>query len=197
MRFFQFLELGLWHIADLNAYDHILFIVVACVMFHIREWKKVLILITAFTLGHSLTLALAVSKWIQIDKDFVELLIPITILLTAIWNILPFGKNQNENKAWFSFNYLIVLFFGLIHGLGFSNYLGMLLGRNESMVAPLLGFNIGVELGQLLIVFIFMLISFVFLELLKVKMKHWTFTVSTFAILVSLYLISQTDFIAQ
>ena len=197
MRFFQFLELGLWHIADLNGYDHILFIIVACVMFHIREWKKILVLITAFTLGHSLTLALAVLKWIQIDTNFVELLIPITILLTAIWNILPFGKKQDENKGWFSFNYLIVLFFGLIHGLGFSNYLGMLLARNESPVIPLLGFNIGVELCQLLIVFIFMLISFVFLELLKVKMKHWTFSVSVFAILVSLYLISQTDFISQ
>lgn len=191
MRFFQFLELGLSHIADLDGYDHILFIIVACAMFHIREWRKVLVLVTAFTLGHSLTLALAVLKWIQVDSDFVELLIPITILLTAVWNLLPFGKKQDENKGWFSFSHLIVLFFGLIHGLGFSNYLGMLLGRNESIVIPLLGFNIGVELGQILIVFVFMLIAFVFLELLKVKMKYWTFAVSTFAILVSLHLIRQ------
>lgn len=196
MRFGQFLELGLKHIADINAYDHILFIIVTCVIFHIRDWRKILILITAFTLGHSLTLALAVTKVVNINKDFIEFLIPLTILATAIWNIFSLRNSSEVSKNGFRLHYIVVLFFGLIHGLGFSNYLGMLLGRNESILTPLLGFNIGVELGQLCIVAVFGLISFLVLEIFKIKLKYWVFAVSILAAFIAIYLMMETDFVA-
>lgn len=198
MGFNQFLELGLEHIADINGYDHILFIVVMCVMYQPKAWKKVLILVTAFTIGHSITLALAALKWIKVDQHFVEFLIPVTILLTAIWNLFPSKSDtENNSKKWFSWNYLIVLFFGLIHGLGFSNYFGMLLGRNADITIPLLGFNIGVEIGQIGIVMVFMLIALVFLNIIKVKFEYWKKAVSLLAIFISIYLISQSDFISE
>lgn len=187
MKFLEFLELGFEHIADWNAYDHILFIVVMCVIYQVKDWRKILILVTAFTVGHSLTLALAISKLVSINKDFVEFLIPLTIILTAIWNMIP-KKENASNKTWLSSNYIMVLFFGLIHGLGFSNYLGMLLGRHESILVPLLGFNVGVELGQICIVGAFMLLSFLCLDVLKLKQKYWIWGISVLAIIVSLKL---------
>ncbi|MGK0389635.1 MAG: hypothetical protein ACI94Y_002379 [Maribacter sp.] len=210
MKFLEFLELGFEHIADWNAYDHILFIVVMCAVYQVKDWRKILILVTAFTIGHSLTLALAISKIVSIDKDLVEFLIPSTIILTAIWNMIPkkeqdlWGFRNPKNlllldemdedsehstsKNWLSSNYIMVLFFGLIHGLGFSNYLGMLLGRNEGIFIPLLGFNVGVELGQICIIAIFMLVSFICLDILKIKQKYWIGMISILAIVVSLKL---------
>ena len=217
MKFLEFLELGFEHIVDWNAYDHILFIVVMCAIYQVKDWRKILVLVTAFTIGHSLTLALAISKIVSINKDLVEFLIPLTIIITAIWNMilappsLPegeefvlssspsgrlggvFRKNKKPSdrvtsKNWLSPNYIMVLFFGLIHGLGFSNYLGMLLGRNEGIFIPLLGFNVGVELGQICIIGIFMLCSFFCLDLLKVKQKYWIGFISILAIVVSLRL---------
>ena len=187
MKFLEFLELGFEHIVDWNAYDHILFIVVMCAVYQVKDWKKILVLVTAFTVGHSLTLALAISKIVSINKDFVEFLIPLTIILTAIWNMIP-KKENTDDKKWFSSNYIMVLFFGLIHGLGFSNYLGMLLGRNEGVFIPLLGFNVGVELGQICIISVFMLLSFLFLDIFKLKQKYWIWMISVLAIVVSLKL---------
>jgi hypothetical protein len=187
MKFLEFLELGFEHIVDWNAYDHILFIVVMCAVYQVKDWRKILILVTAFTVGHSLTLALAISKIVTINKDLVEFLIPLTIILTAIWNMIP-KKESDSNKKGLSSNYIMVLFFGLIHGLGFSNYLGMLLGRNEGIFIPLLGFNVGVELGQICIIGIFMLFSFLCLNILRIKQKYWIWGISILAIMVSLRL---------
>src|SRR5690606_30408879 len=132
------------------------FIIALCAVYLFRDWKKVLILVTAFTIGHSLTLALATTGWIRVNSDVIEFLIPVTIALTAFFNIL---KPKPSKSRGIQTNYVFALFFGLIHGLGFSNYLRALLGRESSLFEPLLAFNLGLEVGQLFIVGIFLLAS--------------------------------------
>ena len=157
-QFWVYTKLGFEHIADVAGYDHMLFIITLCAYYSLKEWKKILILVTAFTIGHSVTLALAAFDIFRLPAQLVETLIPITILLTAIHNIS--FQQKSERKV--ALNYFLALFFGFIHGMGFSNFFRNLTG-GESIVVELLAFNIGLEIGQLLIVGIF----FVFYWLLK------------------------------
>jgi hypothetical protein len=169
-----YFELGIDHILDKNAYDHVLFIIALCIIYVPKEWKNVLILVTAFTIGHSLTLALAAFDIIFIKASLVEFLIPLTILITAIVNII----NTRPTHQKHSLQYLIALFFGFIHGLGFSNFFKALLGKEESVVGPLFAFNIGVEAGQILMVIIIIIITYMMVELLKLKRVYWVRIVS-------------------
>jgi hypothetical protein len=164
-----YLELGLEHIADLEGYDHILFVAMLCAVYSFKEWKQVLILVTAFTTGHSLTLALATLNVVRVSMTWVEFLIPVTIFITAVGNMVV-GKPGNASAK---VKYTLALFFGLIHGLGFSNYLRSLLGTRDSIVMPLLAFNIGVESGQILIVMCILTITALLLHVFKVKQRDW------------------------
>lgn len=179
--FKTYLQLGFEHILDLQGYDHILFIITLCAIFSIAQWRQLLILITAFTIGHCLTLALSALSIVQIDAELVEFLIPLTILITAIYNII---KSDHSNM---NVHYVMTSFFGLIHGLGFSNFFKALLGKEESIFQPLLAFNIGVELGQIIIVAITMAVSFIVLKI-GVKQRHWTIALSILSAIVSIYL---------
>ncbi len=170
-----YFELGWQHILDWRGYDHILFVMVLCGTYAVSEWKKVLILVTAFTLGHSVTLALSVTAVIQVNMDWIEFLIPVTILITAAANIL--SKKTLSKTA--NLKYSLALFFGLVHGMGFSNYLKGILGSSNSILAELLAFNIGLEFGQLLIVAATLLLSLILVNLLKVKKWDWNFFLSS------------------
>lgn len=167
--FQTYLELGFKHILDPNAYDHVMFIIALCIIYPLNSWKKVLILVTAFTIGHSLTLALSTLQLVNISSDLIETLIPITIIISAVLNII----NQSPNNAKQKMQYAIALLFGLIHGLGFSNYLKSLLDEEEGILGPLFSFNLGVEFGQLIIVLITMLISYLLTEILKLPRKYF------------------------
>ena len=164
-----YLELGIEHIADLQGYDHILFVMMLCAVYTFKEWKQVLILVTAFTIGHSLTLALATLNIIRVSTAWVEFLIPATIFITALGNMF----SNKPDKASTRIKYTLALFFGLIHGLGFSNYLRGLLGTHDSILLPLLAFNIGVELGQILIVLCILILNALMLHLFRVKQREW------------------------
>ncbi|MCE7061911.1 HupE/UreJ family protein [Dyadobacter sp. CY343] len=173
--FQAYLQLGFEHITDSNGYDHILFIMALCTIYTLIDWKKVIVLVTAFTIGHSITLALATLGLVSIDPDWIELLIPITIVITACLNFfytVPKGSyaKRDDNTM---LRYGLALFFGLIHGLGFSNYLRALLGKEAGIFNPLLGFNVGLELGQLIIVFIILSIAFLLIEILRVQRLSW------------------------
>ncbi len=181
-----YLQLGLEHIADIKAYDHILFIVALCAVYQIREWKKIAILVTAFTIGHSLTLILSVLNITIVNASIIELLIPVTILLTCIYNILEIKKTKKNTYI----KYIIALFFGLIHGWGFSNYLKSLLGMEENILIPLLGFNIGLEIGQLFIVAIVLTCSYFVLNILKIKRWIWVTALSIIVGIISINLIT-------
>jgi hypothetical protein len=148
--FLLYLRLGFHHIADLAGYDHILFVAALTIPFTTRDWKRLAVLVTAFTVGHSITLALATLRLVQVSSALVEVLIPATIVATAAlsWRA---GAPGHEHEPVTVGRYLMASGFGLVHGLGFSTYLRSLLGDEESLVMPLLAFNVGLEVGQLLI----------------------------------------------
>lgn len=168
--FWLYFQLGREHIADWQGYDHILFVTALCLRYLLKDWKKVLILVTAFTIGHSITLALSVFNIINIPSSWIEFLIPVTIVITALSNL---RKTDTEPKGKFPLVYFYALFFGLIHGLGFSNYLKSLLGKSSSIVSELLAFNLGLEAGQLLIVAGVLLLSWIFVSRFKVPRREY------------------------
>lgn len=188
-----YFELGLRHITDLNGYDHILFLLALCAPYSLGHWKKVAILVTAFTVGHSLTLALAVLDIVQASAEWVEFIIPITILLTAIYNG-AFGviRNISPKSAAMPPNpqsraiYGLTVCFGLIHGLGFSNYLRSLLGHD--IVWPLLNFNIGLEIGQLAIVTAGLVLQWAIARIHAKAETWWPIALSAVAVMVALKL---------
>jgi hypothetical protein len=155
------------------------------------DWRKILVLVTAFTIGHSLTLALATLKFISVNADLIELLIPVTIAITSASNLI---NTQAKEGRWIQLNYLFALFFGLIHGLGFSNFLKSLLGRESSILEPLLAFNLGLELGQLVIVVAFLAFTFILLHILNIKQKLWILISSSMVFLLSVYMIYEANF---
>lgn len=156
--------LGLEHILNWAALDHLLFILSLTCIYTYLDYKKILWLVTAFTLGHSITLALATLQVIQVNMKWVEFLIPCTILISAIANLIKIKKE---------YKYIVVAFFGLIHGLGFSNYLQSLLGAENSLFTPLLAFNIGLELGQIVVVSLILTSSIISLHVFHWKQKHY------------------------
>jgi hypothetical protein len=162
----MYLHLGFRHIMDWEAWDHILFVLVLTIRYQWTDWKKLLVLITAFTIGHSITLALSTLNWINFPTALVEFLIPVTIVFTAVSN---YWVKTFDFRSKYPLIYFLALFFGLIHGLGFSTFLKSMLGKEESILAPLFTFNVGLELGQLLIVSIILIISFIFVSVLKVN----------------------------
>ena len=172
-----YFELGREHILDTSGYDHILFVIALCVLYSIREWKQVLILVTAFTVGHSITLALATLDIITVRAELVEFLIPVTILITAISNI--FKKGEAPSGRNIQLNYAYAAFFGLIHGMGFSNYLKSILGRDESIFTQLLAFNVGIEVGQIVIVAFFLITAFVLVDVFGVNRRDWKLVISS------------------
>jgi hypothetical protein len=159
------------------GFDHILFVVALCALYLLRDWKKVLILVTAFTVGHSITLALAALNIIPVDEALIEFLIPATIFITAVTNL--FKNEETIDKANFHINYAYALLFGLIHGLGFSNYFRTILGKERGIVSQLLAFNLGLELGQIIIVVIFLTLTFIFVNLFGVERRGWKLVISS------------------
>ena len=179
--FLVFLRLGLEHIADLRGYDHILFIIALCAGYEPRHWKKLLILVTAFTVGHSITLALATLRLITVNDALVEFLIPLTIFLTGVMNILsssPEAKGVVEGRKARVAKYILALGFGLIHGMGFSNFLRSLLGAEEGIALPLFAFNVGLELGQILIVLAILILTFFVVRLARMRRHDWVLVLS-------------------
>ncbi len=185
--FKMYLDLGFEHIIDIGSYDHILFVITLCGIYILKQWKNVLVLVTAFTIGHSITLVLATLNLIYIPNNIIELLISVTIFITSIFNIIH--KGTDYSKILHRIKYFTALFFGLIHGLGFASSLRSMLGIEDSLVLPLFGFNLGLEIGQLVIVFTILLIAFVFINFLKVSRREWNLVISGAGAGISLILI--------
>jgi len=187
-----YLKLGFEHIADIAAYDHILFLVALCAVYRIEEWKKILVLVTAFTIGHSVTLVLVSLEIFTLPSKIIKFLIPLTIFATAVHNVLGSGESIKSIKM--KRNYTMALFFGMIHGMDFSNYFKALIMDPSDIVIPLLGFNIGIELGQLLIVLCIVGIAVLFLNVLRAKHREWNLFISGAAAGMSLISMLENSF---
>lgn len=176
--FWLYLKLGFEHVLDLGGYDHILFLIVLCAAYSFDQWKKLLLLVTLFTLGHTVSLLLAHYEIITVSGAYVEFLIPITILITAIYNlILARRLHKSQNKMLF---YVVTVFFGLIHGFGFARYYDMI-SEGESVV-PLLEFALGVELAQIVVVLVTLVLGFVAQRILSLNTRDWVLVVSSIVI---------------
>ena len=180
--FFFYLKLGWFHIIAWDALDHQLFILALVAVYALKDLNKILVLVTAFTIGHSLTLALSVLDIVRFPSDWVEFLIPVTIALTAIGNILMYKNTERLMKL----NYFLALVFGLIHGMGFANSARMMIASEQNIAAPLFGFNIGLELGQITIVILILSLEFILIKYLKLNKKYWLISISAIALIISI-----------
>ena len=187
-----YFQLGTQHILDIRGYDHILFVIALTTIYQIKDWGKVLVLVTAFTIGHSITLALATIRVINLNAQLIEFLIPVTIFVTAMSNMLRNRPEQNTKRI--QMNYWLALFFGLVHGLGFSNYLKSLLGKDTSILTQLLAFNVGLEMGQIVIVLIFLVCTFLFIDLIGVSRRDWRLIISSGIAAIATTLIIENKF---
>ena len=165
----HYIQLGIDHILDLGGLVHFYFIVSFCLLYTIQDIRKIAALVTAFTVGHSITLALAALDKIHVSPDIIESLIPITILISCLLNFWTLLRQSEYQLPKGYAIYIVILFFGLIHGLGFSNFLSAMLFEGDSIVTPLLGFNIGIELAQLIIVVAVLLVLSLSDRFLKYK----------------------------
>lgn len=169
-----YFKMGWQHIISIDALDHQLFILALACVYSIQDIKRVLILVTAFTIGHSLTLALSVYDVIRFSSKWVEFLIPCTIFITALNNIFQVDKKGKSARI----NYYLALCFGLIHGMGFANAIRIMLAKDQKIGLGLFGFNVGLEVGQIFVVGIILIIGIMFLNVLKVKRRDWIFFLS-------------------
>ncbi|MDY7394749.1 HupE/UreJ family protein [Aureibaculum sp. 2210JD6-5] len=177
--FILYLKLGLYHVLDWQAYDHILFLIALVVIYNFSNWKKVIWLVTLFTIAHTLTLALAAYKVINVNISIVEFLIPLTIFITAAVNIFTVKKSKQKNS---NVNLFFALFFGLIHGLGFSNYFRMLMDDSEAKLLPLLEFAIGIEIAQVIIVITLLVLGYIAQTFFRISKRDWVLVLSSIVI---------------
>ena len=178
--FMFFFKEGLFHVLDWKAYDHILFLIALVVVYDFKNWRKILWLITLFTLGHTFSLILAAYKVVNVNSELIEFLIPLTILITAVVNIILSRGTSKTTKT--NINLIFALFFGLVHGLGFSTYFRMLIGSQEDKLLPLLEFALGVEGAQIIVVFIILILGFIFQKILRFSKKEWILMISSIVI---------------
>ncbi len=183
--FIFYLKLGWEHIISLDALDHQLFVLVLVAVYTLKDWKKILWLVTAFTIGHSITLAMSVFDLIRVPSNWVEFLIPLTIFITAVGNIIMRGRSNNLMQM----NYYLALFFGLIHGMGFANIARMTMAEEQSILVPLLGFNIGLELGQIIVVMVILTIHYILVNIFRMARKDWIMFVSSAVFALSLQMV--------
>ena len=179
--FWIYFQIGLKLVLDINAYDHVLFLMALAIPYSFKDWKRILLLVSLFTLGHTVALVLSVFEIVTVKAHIVELLIPITILLTAIFNLFNSGKSAKNNKV--SMVFFTTLFFGVIHGLGFSNYFKSILGGSAlSKILPLAEFALGIEGAQIAVVFAILILSYIAQTVFRFSKRDWTLVMSAFVI---------------
>ena len=190
--FLLYFKIGLNHVLDINGYDHLLFLMALTVPYAFKDWKRVLLLVTLFTVGHTLALVLSVYEIVLIKVSLVEFLIPITIVVTAAFHLFTAGKSgKKESITFISF---VTLFFGVIHGLGFSNYFKSILpGSASDKLLPLLEFALGIEAAQIVVVIIVLLLSYIVQNFFRFSKRDWTLVMSSFVIGVVLPMIIKSE----
>ncbi|SEL88859.1 HupE / UreJ protein [Maribacter orientalis] len=188
--FWFYIQLGLHHVLDVNAYDHILFLSALALPFTFKSWKNILLLATVFTITHCLALVLSVYEIMLIEASWIEFLIPVTILCTAIYNLIDKEVQKGTKTIWF--HALATGFFGLIHGFGFSNYFKMMIMGTEEKLGPLFGFAAGIEISQVIIVLLVLVLAYVVQTMFQIKQSLFVIVGSILIMLITLPLLYQT-----
>ena len=188
--FWFYIQLGLHHVLDVNAYDHILFLSALALPFTFKSWKNVLLLATVFTITHCLALVLSVYEIMLVEASWIEFLIPVTILCTAIYNLIDKEVQKGTKTIWF--HALATGFFGLIHGFGFSNYFKMMIMGTEEKLGPLFGFAAGIEMSQVIIVLLVLVLAYVIQTMFQIKQSLFVIVGSILIMLITLPLLYQT-----
>ncbi len=190
--FWLYFNVGLKHVLDINAYDHVLFLIALMIPYAFKDWKQVVVLVSLFTIGHTISLLLSIFGIIKVNPFFIEFLIPITILITAIYNLFTAGKKSKNSSI--SFMAIVTLFFGIIHGLGFSNYFKAILpGTATDKLIPTLEFALGIESAQLIVVFVVLILSYIVQTVFRFSKRDWTLVMSAFIIGVVLPMIIESE----
>ena len=187
-------QYGINHVLDINAYDHVLFLIVLSVPYVFNDWKRVLMLVSTFTLGHTLSLVLSVYGIVNFSGVLIEFLIPITILIVALFNVFTAGKGAKNDKMGILF--ITTLFFGLIHGLGFAREFKLLIGKANDKLIPLLEFALGIEISQLIIVFIVLFLGFLTQTVFRFTKRDWVMILSAIVIGLVIPMIINSDFLS-
>ncbi|MGS0525609.1 HupE/UreJ family protein [Zobellia nedashkovskayae] len=188
--FFFYIQMGLEHVLDFSAYDHILFLAALAIPFSFKTWKKVVVLATVFTIAHCLSLALSAYGAVTVDVSLIEFLIPVTIMITAIFNFVYMRKTATTQNM--QGHVLATLVFGLIHGFGFSNYFRMLMAEEDNKLVPLLGFATGIEISQVAIVLSVLSVSWALIAATKVKKALFVVITSILIILLTIPMLIHT-----
>jgi hypothetical protein len=187
-------EYGVKHVLDINAYDHVLFLMVLTIPYVFKDWKRVLLLVSLFTIGHTLSLVLAAYNVVIVNGGLVEFLIPITILIVAIYNVFTAGKGAQKERVGILF--LSALFFGLIHGLGFAREFHMLLGESKNKLVLLLEFALGIEIAQIIIVFVVLFIGYLVQTIFRFSKRDWVMVISSIVIGLVIPMLLNSDFLS-
>ncbi len=185
--FWIYFKLGLNHVLNFDGYDHILFLIVLVVAYLFKDWKRVFWIVSVFTIGHTISLALSTYNVISVRVNTAELLVYITIIATALYNIFTAGKNNNKTKIIILL--VVALFFGLIHGLAFSNYFREITNGIESKLLPMLEFSLGVEVAQIIIVLVVLVLSFVFQTVFRFSKRDWVMVVSSIVLGIAFHIV--------
>lgn len=188
--FWFYIKLGLDHVLDFGAYDHILFLAALAVPFTFKKWKQVIVLATIFTLTHCTSLALSAFDIFTVDAGLIEFFIPVTILLTALYNF-TYVVNETKMPSMYP-HVLATAFFGLVHGFGFSNYFKLLMAEEEEKVMPLIAFATGIEFSQIIIILCVLALAFLVLDVFKVKRKIFIALASILVICITIPLLIAT-----
>ena len=190
--FWIYFQIGLKHVLNIYAYDHVLFLVALTVPFTFKDWQRIVLLVTLFTVGHTMALLLSVYEIVAIKVNVVEFLIPITIFITALFSLFTAGKSSKKESL--NLVFFITLFFGIIHGLGFSNYFKTILGGSaNSKLIPLSEFALGIEAAQIIVVFVVLVLSYIVQTVFRFSKRDWTLVMSAFIIGVVLPMILESE----
>ncbi|MBR9757626.1 MAG: HupE/UreJ family protein [Algicola sp.] len=185
---------GINHVLDINGYDHVLFLIVLTVPYLFKDWKRVLLLVTTFTVGHTLSLILAAYGVVRVNGQLVEFLIPISILIVALFNVFTAGKGAQKERVGVLF--FTTLFFGLVHGLGFAREFRMLVGGSDNKLLTLIEFALGIEIAQIIIVFVVLILGYIMQTIFRFSKRDWIMVISAIVVGLVIPMILESDFLA-
>lgn len=191
--FWIYFTLGLKHLYNINAYADILFLLALTVPYEFKSWKKILLLVSLFTAGHTIALMLSIFNIVTVKVSIVAFIILILLLITALYTIISTGKSNKKDSI--VFIAILTSLFGIVHGLGFSNYFNSIVqGKPTDKLVPLFESSLGFGVSQIVVIILALLLAYVIQTLLKFSKREWILIVSSFVVGVVIPMIIKMKF---